>query len=215
MWILQSNCYRFQHKICIGSLLLYSTYQYNLQCLIPLSVFRLMVYCLQTIIVLSLTPLQAVSKYIQMVCKCHGLSGSCTLKTCWRKMSPIRDISTRIKLRFNGAAKVTISNDGAKLIPEGEQTIKAPVTEDLVYSMDSPDYCEPNKSLGSIGTARRVCDPNSIGIGGCDLLCCGRRYSTRQVEVTENCNCRFRWCCEVICQICNVTKYIHRCKGYK
>jgi wingless-type MMTV integration site family protein 6 len=159
--------------------------------------------------------LQAVTRHMRMVCKCHGLSGSCTLRTCWRKMPTPRTVSAILKQRFDGAVKVTIFNDGKTLLPIGEQSIKPPTPEDLVYSMPSPDYCEPNKSLGSLGTARRECDPDSLGVGGCDQLCCDRGYTTEKIQVTENCNCRFRWCCEVICQTCRVTKYIHRCKKYK
>lgn len=39
-------------------------------------------------------------------CKCHGLSGSCTLRTCWRKMPSLRDVGNRLKEKFDGAAKV-------------------------------------------------------------------------------------------------------------
>jgi hypothetical protein len=39
-------------------------------------------------------------------CKCHGLSGSCTLRTCWRKLPLFRDVATRLKEKFDGAAKV-------------------------------------------------------------------------------------------------------------
>ena len=147
---------------------------------------------------------------MRIVCKCHGLSGSCTLKTCWRKMPTFRNVGHRLKERFDGAAKVIGSNDGKYLMPEGE-TIKPPIQEDLIYSEKSPNFCRPNRKYGSLGTRGRLCDPKSLGVGGCGILCCGRGYSKQQITVTLNCKCRFKWCCEVICETCVQVKTIHRC----
>ena len=99
-------------------------------------------------------------------------------------MPPLRLIGDKLKGKFDGAAKVTISNDAKSLLPE-EKSVKPPDSVDLVYSMDSPTYCDSDKKLGSIGTAGRRCDPNSMGVGGCDLLCCGRGYKTASVQVQE------------------------------
>ncbi|KAI8775893.1 protein Wnt-1 [Biomphalaria glabrata] len=153
----------------------------------------------------------AVKNYMRKECKCHGLSGSCALKTCWRKMPPFRDVGNRLKERFDGAIKVIISNDGNSIIPDGKD-LKSPSKLDLVYSDTSPDFCKKNKKLGSLGTKGRECDPESPGVGGCDLLCCNRGYSKEQVTVMEYCKCRFHWCCEVICDTCEVTKILNRCK---
>ncbi|XP_025086682.1 protein Wnt-6-like [Pomacea canaliculata] len=153
---------------------------------------------------------RAVKKYMRQECKCHGLSGSCTLKTCWMKMPAFRDVGDRLKARFDGAAKVIISNDAKELLPEGE-TIKPPSKEDLVYSEESPNFCNRKRKVGSLGTKGRECDPNSMGVGGCDLLCCNRGHSKEQITVKENCKCRFMWCCEVQCETCTTVKTIHRC----
>ena len=143
-------------------------------------------------------------------CKCHGLSGSCTLKTCWRKMPIFREVGGVIKRKFDGASKVKGSNDGKTLVPEGK-TIKPPMEDDLIYSEESPNFCLRNKRLGSLGTRGRECDPKSDRVGGCDLLCCGRGYKKYHVRVEEKCKCRFIWCCEVICQTCVTKKTIFRC----
>ena len=47
-----------------------------------------------------------VKNYMRTECKCHGLSGSCTLRTCWRKMPLFRDVGDRLKDKFDAAAKV-------------------------------------------------------------------------------------------------------------
>lgn len=144
-------------------------------------------------------------------CKCHGLSGSCTLRTCWRKMPAFRDVGNRLKERFDGAAKVIPSNDGHHFIPEGS-TIKPPSRTDLVYSEESPDFCKPNRKTGSLGTQGRECNATSPGVEGCELLCCGRGYDTRTVREKVNCKCRFRWCCEVTCNTCIVRRAINTCR---
>lgn len=43
-------------------------------------------------------------------CKCHGMSGSCTVKTCWMRLPPFRVIGDNIKDRFDGASRVMVSN---------------------------------------------------------------------------------------------------------
>ncbi|RUS70048.1 hypothetical protein EGW08_022190, partial [Elysia chlorotica] len=48
----------------------------------------------------------AVRDYMRRVCKCHGLSGSCALKTCWKKMPTFREVGDRLKAQFDGAIRV-------------------------------------------------------------------------------------------------------------
>ncbi|XP_067001792.1 protein Wnt-6 [Anabrus simplex] len=153
----------------------------------------------------------AIRNFMRTECKCHGLSGSCTLRTCWRKMPPFRDVGNRLKERFDGAAKVIPSNDGRSFIPEGP-TIKPPSRLDLVYSEDSPDFCKPNRKTGSLGTQGRHCNATSPGVEGCELLCCGRGFDTYHTKEKVNCQCRFKWCCEVTCSTCLEKKAISICR---
>ena len=39
-------------------------------------------------------------------CKCHGMSGSCTIKTCWMKLALFRYMGAKLKDRFDGATEV-------------------------------------------------------------------------------------------------------------
>ena len=49
---------------------------------------------------------------MQVRCKCHGMSGSCELKTCWKVVPDFRLIGRALKNRFRNAVAVTQSNFG-------------------------------------------------------------------------------------------------------
>ncbi|NXE70739.1 WNT3 protein, partial [Calcarius ornatus] len=87
-----------------------------------------------------------------------------------------------------------------------------PVSRDLVYYENSPNFCEPNPETGSFGTRDRTCNVTSHGIDGCDLLCCGRGHNTRTEKRKEKCHCIFHWCCYVSCQECTRVYDVHTCK---
>ncbi|XP_013420028.1 protein Wnt-1 [Lingula anatina] len=55
-----------------------------------------------------------VQNQMERDCKCHGMSGSCTVKTCWMRLPKFRTVGDLIKGRFDGASRVYQgkSNDG-------------------------------------------------------------------------------------------------------
>lgn len=144
-------------------------------------------------------------------CKCHGLSGSCALKTCWRNMPPFEMVGKSLKDKYDGAPKVTGDNGGKKLIPEGDR-IKPPSRQDLVYTAESPNFCVPNKRFGTTGTQGRVCNASSYGPDSCDIMCCGRDSERKTFKVKTKCRCKFVWCCRVICDICLKQVTVNICK---
>ncbi|KAB0798418.1 hypothetical protein PPYR_09411 [Photinus pyralis] len=188
-----------------------------------------------------------VQSQMRQECKCHGMSGSCTVKTCWMRLPPFRVIGDTLKDRFDGASRVMVSNVGNahsnnahnnkynksnninsnsihnrregkgrkqkygfQLKPYNPEH-KPPGPKDLVYYEPSPGFCDRNPKLGIQGTHGRQCNDTSIGVDGCDLLCCGRGYRTQVVDVVERCNCTFHWCCEVKCDVCRTKKTVHTC----
>lgn len=148
---------------------------------------------------------------MRLECKCHGLSGSCTMKSCWMRLPSFREVGDNLKERFDGASKVIASNDGNSFMPECK-TIKQPTREDLVYTDTSPDFCEANMKTGSLGTHGRECNSTSIGLDGCDLLCCDRGFHRTIEYSTVKCNCVFVWCCEVKCNNCETRREVYTCK---
>ncbi|XP_053642107.2 protein Wnt-6 [Cherax quadricarinatus] len=154
---------------------------------------------------------RAVKNHLVPHCKCHGLSGSCTHRTCWRRIPTFRSVGRHLKERFNAAIKVIPSNDGETVIPEAD-SVRSPRKQDLVYLEDSPSFCSPNKRTGSLGTRGRICNATSYDLAGCDVMCCGRGYTQEEHFVEENCRCRFTYCCEVKCQRCHRKRLTSRCR---
>ncbi|VDN08174.1 unnamed protein product [Thelazia callipaeda] len=146
-------------------------------------------------------------------CKCHGLSGSCDMKTCWKSMPTFREIGKIIKDKFDGATEVAvIEGDSKPIIVRKNANFKRHTKADLVYLEQSPDYCEPDPEQGILGTHGRHCNVSSHGIDGCELLCCYRGFDSRIHKVMDRCNCKFHYCCRVICQPCEKIIEEHICK---
>ncbi|CAH1784942.1 unnamed protein product [Owenia fusiformis] len=154
---------------------------------------------------------RAVYKHTKVACKCHGVSGSCSLKTCWQSLLSFREIGNFLKEKYDGATDVKFNRRGTKLERKNPMYNK-PTKEDMIYLDPSPDYCEPNKLTGSRGTIGRSCEKNSDGMEGCNLMCCGRGYNTHKITLTERCHCKFHWCCYVKCRTCKRVVDIHTCK---
>ncbi|EDO37388.1 predicted protein [Nematostella vectensis] len=153
----------------------------------------------------------AVKNHMEKKCRCHGLSQTCQMKTCWWELPAFRSVSDRIKTHFDGAVKVYVDNKGERIIAE-ESTVKPPTEEDLVYTTRSPDFCNSEYRTGSLGTRGRTCNETSQGTGGCELLCCGRGYERTVINEEVNCRCRFHWCCEVRCKKCKKERVVFTCK---
>lgn len=147
-------------------------------------------------------------------CKCHGVSGSCEVKTCWRVMPTYKQIGEKLKAKYDTAVQVEIrkhnSNDKYKLMARNNAQRRISNT-DIVYLNKGPTYCNENLRLAAYGTKDRVCNKNSRGIDSCNLLCCGRPYRTRIETITYKCNCTFKWCCSVDCKECRSTVEVTRC----
>ncbi|CAJ1072465.1 protein Wnt-9a [Xyrichtys novacula] len=161
---------------------------------------------------------------VETTCKCHGVSGSCTVQTCWRQLQPFHEIGKQLKQRYETSIKVGSSTNEAT--GEGEISTgrsqqqqqqpqqpppglsdQIPRTMDLLHIEDSPSFCRPSKY--SSGTAARKCYKDK----NCDAICCGRGHNTQSREVTRPCQCQVRWCCYVECKQCTQREEVYTCKG--
>ncbi|XP_064363427.1 protein Wnt-2 isoform X2 [Dromaius novaehollandiae] len=83
---------------------------------------------------------KAVKRFLKQECKCHGVSGSCTLRTCWLAMADFRKTGDYLWKKYNGAIQVVMNQDGTGFTVANKR-FKKPTKNDLVYFESSPDYC--------------------------------------------------------------------------
>lgn len=155
-------------------------------------------------------------------CKCHGVSGSCTVKVCWKSMPKMAAVATELRRKFEQALEVKLNRSKTKLtrLSRGRRGPKSnrrssnrkPSSSSLVYAENSPDYCNPDPKYGIPGTYRRSCNKTSSGTDGCRHMCCGRGYNTVNRVDDVKCNCHFIWCCHVKCDWCKKEWVEHTCK---
>ncbi len=176
--------------------------------------------------ILPSTVLQVFSERIGTDCKCHGVSGSCTLKTCWTTLPRFRELGAIFMRKYETAREVvTLGSKSVqrsahrktafmklKVLPSPSLAHTKPRRGELVFVDKSPSYCDYDPPGGSMGTRGRLCQKGGRGMGGCDSLCCGRGYNTHQYTRQWQCRCRFRWCCEVTCEQCSERTEAHTCK---
>ncbi|KAG7296554.1 hypothetical protein JYU34_020346 [Plutella xylostella] len=153
---------------------------------------------------------RAVISKSKVTCKCHGVSGSCSLITCWQQLPSFREVGDDLREKYEVATEVKVSRRGRLRL--GQPGYSVPTAQHLVYLEDSPNYCVSDDALGSLGTAGRQCNKTSQGLDGCDVLCCGRGYNTKKVVLRERCECSFKWCCRVECNTCVITREEFTCK---
>ncbi|CAG9567459.1 unnamed protein product [Danaus chrysippus] len=160
------------------------------------------------------------SSHMEVRCKCHGLSGSCQLRTCWRTTPDFRIVASTIKREYRKAlvvAQEELNNSPSVLRgrPRGRRRSRArpaPKTS-LVFLEKSPSFCEADPKMDSAGTSGRICRIGRTSrTGSCDLLCCGRGHDLIRKSSVKPCNCTFHWCCRVDCQKCQDDKWIAICK---
>ncbi|KAJ8381489.1 hypothetical protein SKAU_G00022670 [Synaphobranchus kaupii] len=155
---------------------------------------------------------QAVAKTMSTDCRCHGVSGSCAVKTCWRTLAPFERVGNFLKERYEGSIQV-LDRSKRKVRRKEKEQRRVPIAkEELIFLNKSPNYCLEDRRVGVAGTRGRRCNRTSAGPDGCNLLCCGRGYNTHVVRHVERCECKFVWCCYVRCRRCESMNDMHTCK---
>ncbi|ESN90971.1 hypothetical protein HELRODRAFT_90604, partial [Helobdella robusta] len=148
-------------------------------------------------------------------CRCHGVSGACEMKTCWKTLPPFDDVSKRLKINYDNSKMVKLKKAGSQMdfAPQQQQPHSFNET-DLLFTHASPSYCDLDLSRGSLGTSGRLCSNDKTATtDSCKVLCCGRGYVVvGEVTLVEKCHCKFHWCCRVECQECKRRVELYRCK---
>ena len=132
------------------------------------------------------------------------------MQTCYFKVPEISEVGGNLRAKYDSAVRVHLDNSSGELVPT--QTQDPPTVNDLVYTGVRLTFCDPNPSLGILGTKDRLCNPESSGSDGCGILCCERGYRTTTYSVQTEV-CRFVWCCEIRCEPTGMAEIImeHRC----
>ena len=148
---------------------------------------------------------------MELQCKCHGVSGSCAVKSCWKQMMPFEFVGNLLRRKYLLAIKVTVDQAGKSLTKVNK--MKKPSGEAMVFLEDSPDYCTASKATASPGTGGRECNRTATGVGSCAVLCCGRGFDTIEMDDQSKCDCHFHWCCYVKCKDCRYKIDKNFCKA--
>ncbi|XP_020609075.1 protein Wnt-16-like isoform X2 [Orbicella faveolata] len=152
-----------------------------------------------------------VQSLVSNQCRCHGVSGSCTIKTCWKTVPNFAKIGDHLKVKYKKAVQVVYNRKKRRIRRKEQKRVK--ITKDTLVFIDRPpNYCNRNPALGILGTSGRVCNKTSPGSDRCDLLCCGAGYNTQVVREVKRCQCKFVWCCYVTCKECPRIYDRHTCK---
>lgn len=159
----------------------------------------------------------------QVKCKCHGLSGSCDVRTCWRALpNHFRSIGSSIKHLYDVATVLPSSTVGVSHRQRRRQRHSSTAPGDdgpsvvdggLVYSRRSTDWrrwrCRLDNARGIVpGVTGSVCavGDDTAGRATCDRVCCGRPFYVRRlIVVDQRCRCQFHYCCHVTCEPCEKT----------
>ncbi|KAG8007354.1 Protein Wnt-7a, partial [Nibea albiflora] len=160
---------------------------------------------------------KVLEKGMRLECKCHGVSGSCTTKTCWTTLPKFRQLGYMLKDKYNQAVHVEPVRASRNKRPtflkiKKPHSYRKPMDTELVYIEKSPNYCEADPLTGSMGTQGRLCNKTALQPNSCDLMCCGRGYNTHQYSRVWQCNCKFLWCCYVKCNTCSERTEVYTCK---
>lgn len=145
--------------------------------------------------------IDSIGGQLREVCKCHGFSGSCTTKTCWKRLGPFNSAMGMLKKRYHHAVKRKFENFTTKraVSPKVKRKLNLDKKE-LLYLHKSPNLC--NRTKG------RVCRDRY----NCATLCCTRGFVTSKRNVTSRCRCRMVNCCFVECDTCVDEVDVYTCK---
>lgn len=157
----------------------------------------------------------AVKRTMRKTCKCHGISGSCQMNTCWNSLPSMSEIGGYLQNQYRIAAKVGAMSSKETDLHNLNGELEKLRREKLAFVDASPDYCYPNPELGVNGTLDRLCSraTSKGGRESCNNLCtkCGYRIKKELVTVVTQCNCRFVFCCDVECTQCSNVETTYRC----
>lgn len=91
-------------------------------------------------------------------CRCHGASGACVIKTCWRSLAPFAKIGDKLKKAYGETAVQVSKRKRKRLRPVDKSKEKRSLkSRSLVFISRSPDFCVAHPKLGIFGVKGKYC----------------------------------------------------------
>ncbi|KAF0293377.1 Protein Wnt-9b [Amphibalanus amphitrite] len=156
-------------------------------------------------------------------CKCHGVSGTCQLQTCWKQVGPFGRTGAVIKEKYLTAVRSAPQPATDARRPVGDVSVRTNTIisrrrrrgrgrgrrrgrgrgRDRDRRRRRPPSVGPSRKLVYTDKSPSFCErdaygPGTVGrrcqLGGhCAVLCCGRGYNTQLSSLVTSCNCRVLW----------------------
>lgn len=146
------------------------------------------------------------------VCKCHGVSGSCAVRTCFKELTDMPVIAAKLRVKYNEACEVKSNGHSQNGWVPKTGKCSGFTEEDFIFRTDY-DWCQENQFIGATGVVGRVCEPHSDGPNSCQNLC--RRCDKRPVQLKKlvqiQKNCHFDFCCHITCERLQLETTYHMC----
>lgn len=157
----------------------------------------------------NLCSLQLVKEKTSVNCVCHGVSGSCSVRTCFKKVPDVDELGNQLYKQYFIAKHVEKVNSALKPV---ESSVPKLTKNELAYLEFSPNFCKRNITYGIYGTSGRRCYPDRTDQTSCSVLCCGGQTIQKTVmkKQDQSACCEFVWCCRLDCSKCTtyeVTQY--------
>ena len=147
----------------------------------------------------------------EIVCRCNGATASCAYKFCHRRVIQLKKVAHKLLTKYDTAVKLnelsTTSNMPSTTTSEEFDATEV-FSDSLLYLTDGPNHCTYTRGHQTV--TGRQCVLGGKGENSCERMCC-HGYHESVIEVHEQCWCKFRYCCEVICDTCKTFKKIHEC----
>ncbi len=136
-------------------------------------------------------------------CRCHGISGTCSVQTCYERAHTLKEIGEGLYNKYQSAVPVALVNNTLQRTGPSALTADPLKTTDLCYVDDSPNFCNADTVKGVLGTAHRLCDVAPNSANSCSVLCCDRGHYTKTHSVPVE-ECKFVYCCRIECNVVRV-----------
>ncbi|KAJ8961762.1 hypothetical protein NQ318_021363 [Aromia moschata] len=125
-------------------------------------------------------------------CRCHGISGSCSVQTCWMQVAPFEVVAKKLWEKYKKAVRLThhvvemalVVGNSARDVGEEKEVPER--RKELIFLEQSPDYCISNEAEG-VESNKKHGRPVK-GLRGIFLSPALSMLVTRETELVESCS---------------------------